>query len=274
MGWVVYDGEGAVRNAWFAEHLQKIAIDLSVELELVPDVEVIAKFTAEGPPDFALVRTMNPSLSRWLEDRGVLVINNALTSTIANDKWKTYCFCVENGIPVLPTVMAGMSGDFCEERVMKSVDGHGGSEVFLVRDKCGVQKIQSQFPGKKFILQELCTDVGHDMRAYVIGGEVVAAVLRTAKGGFRSNFSLGGDVKRMSITEVEKSVIDRLNALLSFGFVGVDFLRHHGRWVLNEIEDVVGSRMLYSCSEIDVALPYMKYAVDRARRFMGKEVVS
>ena len=265
-GWVVYDDEGAARNAWFAGHLQKTASDLRVELELVPDSEVVEKFSEGSPPDFVLVRTINPCLSRWLEDHGALVINNAATSMVANDKWKTYCFCMENGIPVMPTTVADRSCDFHGERVMKSVDGHGGSEVFLVKDRHGAREVQERFPGKTFILQELCTDAGCDMRAYVIGGEVVAAVLRTSKGGFRSNYSLGGDARCTSIEAAEKGVIARLNALLSFGFVGVDFIRHQGKWVLNEIEDVVGSRMLYSCSDIDIALPYMKYAMNCARR--------
>ena len=45
-----------------------------------------------------------------------------------------------------------------------------------------------------FVAQSLCDEPGVDMRVYVLGGEVLAAVRRTSRSDFRSNFKLGGDV--------------------------------------------------------------------------------
>ena len=53
--------------------------------------------------------------------------------------------------------------------------------------------------------------------------------------------------------------INKLREALDFDFVGVDFIRHDGRWVLNEIEDVVGTRMIYALTDIDAADKYIDY---------------
>jgi gamma-F420-2:alpha-L-glutamate ligase len=54
-------------------------------------------------------------------------------------------------------------------------------------------------------------------------------------------------------------MVAALQTKFAFDFVGVDFIRDEGKWILNEIEDVVGSRMLYKTANIDVADLYLKH---------------
>ena len=61
------------------------------------------------------------------------------------------------------------------------------------------------------------------------------------------------------------STINKLHTALDFDFVGVDFIRNGGRWVLNEIEDVVGTRMLYSLTDIDAADRYIEYILGKLK---------
>jgi len=60
-------------------------------------------------------------------------------------------------------------------------------------------------------------------------------------------------------------MVQILHANLHFDFVGVDFIRDGGAWILNEIEDSVGCRMLYKTSKIDVAKEYLRYVANRER---------
>jgi len=87
---------------------------------------------------------------------------------------------------------------------------------------------------------------------YVLAGEVALSVLRRSEKDFRSNFSLGGTASIVECTPYQKDIINKLYNSLSFDFVGIDFIFNDGEWILNEIEDVVGTRMIYNYTSIDI----------------------
>lgn len=256
-GWLIYDKEGAARNAWFIQRLQEegAAHGLQIALRVCQKDET---FVGELP-DFAIVRTVYPQLNERLEQKGVRVFNNAKTSALANDKWQTYLACKRWNIPVLHTAL------FAEHFpvVVKSVDGHGGAEVFWVNDKNEYQALVREMTerGKRFIVQTPCDIVGKDMRVYAVGGEIVAAVLRSSQTQFKSNFSLGGKVELAQADETQRRIVAQLYDKLHFDFVGVDFLPSSNGWLLNEMEDAAGARMLYACSDIDIAKVFIQRVV-------------
>ena len=94
---------------------------------------------------------------------------------------------------------------------------------------------------------------------YAIGGKVVASVLRRSENNFKSNFSLGGSVQLAQVDEKQKAIVKTLYEQLKFDYVGIDFLPTKSGWVLNEIEDSAGARMLYACSDIDIVRLYAEY---------------
>lgn len=254
-GWLIYDEEGAKRNEWFINRLIRSAEKQGVSLQL----KIFRdgwRLDLQPLPEIAVVRTINPALSKRLETLGVRCVNNAETSRVANDKWQTYLACKQWGIPVLDTWQYPSIDR--EERyplVLKATDGHGGKEVFWAEDREKLQKLSENLPlaEKKYILQTPCKTLGKDMRAYAIGGEIVACVLRESEKDFRSNFSLGGKVRAVEADETQKAIVKKLYEKLRFDYVGVDFLPDGKSWVLNEIEDSAGARMLYECTALDVA---------------------
>lgn len=144
------------------------------------------------------------------------------------------------------------------EVVVKSVSGHGGTEVFLVENQefdPRMLTIESDF-----VIQPLVGNKHQDLRVYVLGKEILACVLRTAKEGFKSNFSLGGNVELYQLTEEQEENINRITALFDFGLVGIDFIvADDGTLLFNEIEDVVGARMLYQCTDINLVKKYLSF---------------
>ena len=246
-GWLIYDSVGVKRNEWFINRLLLQAKSAGLHLQLrTTDEDLFAR----DLPDFALVRTIAPSLSKRLQDSGVRVFNNAKTAEIANDKYKTYQLCKALDLPVLETTDGADLGYPC---VVKSVDGHGGAEVFWADDEQAKARAVARLKDRAYIVQKPCKIIGRDMRVYAIGDRCVGAVLRRSDGDFRSNFSLGGKVEFCHADDSQKAIVRRLHESLQFDFVGVDFLPDGtGGWVVNEIEDCAGARMLYATSDLDI----------------------
>lgn len=260
-GLLFYDEVGAKRNEWFIARLIESARARGCELELIiTDSDDVKKY---DKPNFAIVRTINTSLTRNLEARHIPTFNNSRVSEVANHKYYSYALAVANNIPVMRTVPAKDGVTLPYPFVLKTVDGHGGSEVFMVENEQKYKELLSLFKDRTLIAQELSSEPGVDMRVYVLGGKVLAAVKRTSKSDFRSNFSLGGEVELVDVPKNVKRWVDTFSLLLCPDFVGIDFIRHDGEWVFNEIEDVVGTRMLYSLTDIDAADEYIAYVLSK-----------
>lgn len=277
-GWIVYDIRQYEKNRWFADRLAQCLSETS-EVKLVL-VEKLQFGTANGTgfwaldgerieaPDYAVVRTIFPLLSSALEASGCRVFNSSEVSEICNDKRYTYQCLSGAGIPVLDTV-------FCDRRffdaenagsfigfpmVLKSASGHGGTEVFLIDDVDALKSAVRELPDDRFLIQKVCPSVGKDVRVYVLGGRILAAALRSSD-NFKSNFSLGGRASKYSMNENEEKLVYQVLNKLPFDpdFVGIDFLVDRDEWYFNEIEDVVGTRMLYECFDMDAAKIYAEY---------------
>ena len=269
-GILFYDEAGAQRNAWFIDRMISVAESLGSELKLavIRDTES-ALMHLDPLPDYAIVRTILPQLNEALEKRRIPTFNNAKTARIANSKWLTYLYARALYIPVMDTERVRTHEDISKiksyPRVVKTVDGHGGSEVFLVKNAIECKELLALHPQKEFVSQELSSEPGVDMRVYVLGGEILAAVKRTSSSDFRSNFSLGGTADLTSVDEKVEGYVSRVAKDLGCDLVGIDFIRHNGEWVLNEIEDSVGTRMLYSLTDLDAAEIYTRYVIAKVQ---------
>jgi len=259
-GWLIYDEAGAARNEWFIgeclRYAKEYGLDLRLQIacgEACPDEEL---------PDFALVRTIAPTLSERLEKGGVRVFNNAEVSAVANDKWYTHQRALTLDLPVMETLLSSAcqeSSPFGYPVVVKKRDGHGGSEVYKADTEWEYRALWQGRNPADYVTQAICSELGMDMRVYLLGGEILGAVLRTSETDFRSNFSLGGKVECVPVPHEIQKMVQKLHKNLQTDFVGMDFIRHGGEWVLNEIEDVVGSRMLYKSAGLDVARAYIMH---------------
>lgn len=263
-GWIIYDRSGAARNQWFIKEclLNAERCGMCLSLKIVGG-EPITEF-----PDFALVRTINPLLSQDLDRAGVRLFNNAQVSVLANDKWETYVQAKRLGIKVMPTELSAYAQNaspFSYPVVVKSRDGHGGEEVYRMETAEEYRAFFRANDPNRYITQKLCSEVGKDLRVYVLGGEILAGVLRTSTVDFRSNYSLGGEVQLVPVPDEIQKTVKKLHEEYAFDFVGVDFIRDGSEWVLNEIEDVVGSRMLYKTANLDVARLYISHIASKIR---------
>ena len=206
--------------------------------------------------DIFINRSRYAQITYFLEEKGYTVYNNSLVAELGNDKLLAIRYMQARGIPVMKTYTTPPA---VYPFVAKSVDGHGGSEVFLVKDDAELKAALSALEGRKLIFQEFCDTPGLDKRVYIVGNKVVGCMLRRGNGDFRSNYSLGGSAEFSPLTPDEAEIVDKILAALDIGHAGIDLIYHNGRPVFNELEDVVGSRMLYRYTDIDVVKMFVEY---------------
>lgn len=265
-GWIIYDRLSYERNKWFADRLCEITsgrliITENMEFGINDGIYYRYERAEIQKPDFAVQRCIFPLLSQVLENDGVRVFNSSRVCDICNDKRKTHLFANTLGIPMLKTVFGDRKFLNIPRYpfVLKAAEGHGGGEVFFVENEkeleVGLDKIHSD----NILFQKPASDMGIDKRVYVLGGKILACVERRAKEGFKSNFSLGGEAVLKDITPMEEKIVNKVISALKPDFVGVDFVYGKGKPYLNEVEDIVGTRMLYTLTDMDAAALYGDY---------------
>ncbi len=279
-GWLIYDKEGAKRNTWFINEVIGYAkkrgavIKLMIVQKLVLSVSdggfcVIYENQKQEKPDFVLNRTIFPFLSRYFEKNGVDVFNCADVSEICNDKRKTHLYLMNKNIPMMETRFfdrrffeCGSSDEFypC---VVKPANGHGGNGVFIANNCGELNKIVKSYETDEFLLQKIASEKGSDLRVYIIANKITAAVIRKSETDFRSNFSLGGSVSLYSLSESEEKTVKSVMSHFDLAYVGIDFVFDNGEMKLNEIEDVVGARMLYKTCDIAAHELYVDYILNK-----------
>lgn len=287
IGWLIYSQKDIEKNKNYIQfYIEEGKLrNILIQLILAEDLEfgiqagqwyITCNKEAVNHPDFAICRTIYPLLNKQLELKGIPVFNNSFLAEICNDKAKTYQYVAQLGIPMVDSEFCKNSflrsklADIKIPTVVKAVAGHGGSQVFLIEpgDTTEVESytedIMKQLKGADAVIQPLTGSRHQDLRVYIIGNKIICAVLRTAKEGFKSNFSLGGEVRLYDLSIDEISLVNRIMNLFDIGMIGIDFIiGDQGELIFNEIEDVVGARMLYQCTDINLVGLYLDYIKSR-----------
>ena len=296
-GWMIYNIEDYNKNRKYFEMHKEKADKLGINLELKfmeqfsygvnSHSEYFIQYDKQDVelPQFVIGRMRNPLFTKQLELMGVDVYNNSFVAEICNDKAKTYQFLAGSGIDVIPSefvsadvldnkierLNASNENDVkkLDNKVIKSTSGHGGTEVYLA----------SNYPEEHFptdvVMQPFVKGENEDIRVYVLDNAIVGAVKRKATNGFKANFSLGGEASEYVLQQEESVLVDKIIAWFNkesykiektagLFYVGIDFIvDENGKWIFNEIEDVVGSRMLYKTSNIDIVDMYVRKLVSK-----------
>ena len=254
-GLIIYNQADKEKNTWFIEKCLKALNDDNFSLLYKEESEVLS-YVETNKIDFVINRSRNYGLLTVLEKRGIKCFNNSLTNQIANDKYGTYLFAKLFNFPCLETSLSKKYAiDF--PYVVKSVDGHGGQEVYLVKNEEDQQNLDLK-EDKKYIYQKFIPHV-YDVRLYILNHQLIGAVKRENYNDFRSNYSLGGEVSSYNPPHEMVDIAITISTLLHADYIGVDFIIKDNTFVLNEIEDPVGSRMLYQTSEVDIVSLFIDF---------------
>ncbi len=272
--WLVYERANVARNAFFIGKWEEAAQSrgVSIRLSLIEEMEygvrdgrAWMRHLGDIPlPHAAVMRLNDPLLSAQFETLGMPAFNNSHVSRILNDKRLTHqTLC--NIAPMMDTVY--LRGDetvapFPCPVVVKGVHGCGGREVFLANDDGEFRDALARIRPNPALCQPLSDTPGRDVRAYVLGKRIVRTMMRVSRGDFRSNVAQGGSGVPFTLGERETRLVMDIASMFDFGLVGVDFIFHQGKLLLNEIEDAVGTRMLYAAG-YDAVPDYLDFILGR-----------
>lgn len=262
-GVLIYDKSDAEYNKWFINKIISTGVEFNLDIEL-KITEEIGNIDDLNICDFAIVRNRKPEMSENLESKGIRCFNSSYVCKIGNDKWEMYKDFSVAGIPVMYT----QSSKLPFPCVVKPKHGHGGQNVFLVKNTDEYNNIlennniSNTDVQNDYIFQMPASEIGRDIRVYVVGDMILSAIERTASDGekdFRANFSLGGTAKEYALNDDELKIAAKVANHIKADFVGIDLIYNNGKPIVNEIEDAVGTRMLYASTDIDPVYEYVSW---------------
>jgi len=108
--------------------------------------------------------------------------------------------------------------------------------------------------------QKFIRHPGWDVRAFAIGGRIVAAMKRSSHGDWRTNVARGGSAEPMKLTAEQESLTLRAAEATGCPVAGVDLLSGpDGEWYVIEVNAVPGWRALAAATGVDVAKDVVRF---------------
>ena len=147
--------------------------------------------------------------------------------------------------------------------VMKLLQGTQGQGIVLAETKKAAESVMSAFRqlDADIMVQEFIKESsGTDIRAFVIGDRVVAAMQRIApEGEFRSNVHRGGQTNQVKLTDQEIHIAVKACSILGLSIAGVDLMRSDRGPLILEVNSSPGLQGIESCTQINIADKIFQY---------------
>ncbi|MCH9667999.1 MAG: 30S ribosomal protein S6--L-glutamate ligase [Actinomycetia bacterium] len=239
--------------------------------------EKLAPFDAVIPRIGASATFYGAAVVRQFEMMGTYCLNESVAITRSRDKLRSLQILARAGVG-LPVTAFASSTDATSDLinivggaplVVKLLESTQGKGVVLCETRSAAEAIIEAFRGLRanFLVQEYIKEAGGaDLRCFVIGNRVVAAMKRQGKAGeFRSNLHLGGSASLIRLTPEERATAVRAAQRMGLNVSGVDILRsHHGPVVL-EVNSSPGLEGIEEATGRDVAVLIIEFIENHAR---------
>lgn len=219
----------------------------------------------------ASVTFYGAAVVRQLEMMNVFVVNDSVAITRARDKLRSLQLLSKKGIG-LPTTGFAHSLDEIQDLIkmvggppliIKFLEGTQGVGVVLVESSKAARSVIEAFLGLKvnILVQEYIKEAaGADIRCFVVGGNVVAAMKRQAKSEeFRSNIHRGGIATEVEITDEERTMAIRAAHIIGLNVAGVDIVRSNRGPLIIEVNASPGLEGIEKATGKDVALSIIQF---------------
>ncbi|MDX1491451.1 MAG: 30S ribosomal protein S6--L-glutamate ligase [Pseudohongiellaceae bacterium] len=229
------------------------------------------EYDAVIPRIGASVTAYGCAVLRQFEVAGTYSVNESIAITRSRDKLRAHQLLARRGIgqPVTSYAhSADATSDLIDSvggaplvvKVMESTHGNG---VVLAETKKAAEALINAFRGLKadFLVQEFIKESGgSDIRCFVIGDKVVAAMQRTAASGeFRSNLHRGGSAQVVKLRPEERRLAVKTAKVMGLDVAGVDIIRsNHGPLVL-EVNSSPGLEGIENATGKDIAGAIIEY---------------
>jgi ribosomal protein S6--L-glutamate ligase len=238
----------------------------------------IAGYHAVIPRIGASVTRYGTAVLRQFELMGSYTPNSSDAILKARDKLRCHQLMASHGLGLPATVFGDNPDDTADllsllgppPHVIKLNEGTQGAGVMLTEKPSASRSVVETLRGlyANFLVQEFVAEAkGADLRCFVVGGKVVAAMKRQApKGDFRSNLHRGGSAKAVRATAAEQETAVRAARLLGLGVAGVDLIRSRRGPLILEVNASPGLEGIEAASGVDVAGEVLDYVSRGAKR--------
>jgi len=243
-----------------------------------PEARLASETTALERLDVVVVRTIpRGSLEQiifrvdalhLLEARGVRVFNPARALERTVDKYFTSGLMAQAGLPTPRTIVCETSrqaleafGELGGDVVVKPLFGSMGLGLVRIQDESLAYRVFKALELERavYYLQEMIPHAGRDLRAFVLGGRVLAAMERVAE-GWRTNLAQGARPRPARLTAEQEQLCLRAAEVVGADYAGVDLLPGaDGAPYLLEVNGIPGWQGLQTVSEVDIAGAIVTY---------------
>jgi RimK family alpha-L-glutamate ligase len=199
----------------------------------------------------------------WLEDRGIPVMNSPRAIERCVDKFYTSALLHEAGLATPETIVCeGVDDAIAAVRqmgdvIIKPLFGSMGHGMVRVSDPDTAFRVLRALDITRpvFYVQRVVEHDGSDVRAFVVGDRVVAAIeRRSTDGGWRTNVSRGGDAHALDLSPEWCEIALRAARAVSADYAGVDLLpATDGTIYALEVNGIPGWSGVQSTTSTDIA---------------------
>ncbi|MEL6440187.1 MAG: 30S ribosomal protein S6--L-glutamate ligase [Cyanobacteria bacterium J06621_8] len=202
---------------------------------------------------------------RQFEVMGVFSANESQAISRSRDKLRCMQILAREGVGLPVTGFAHATQDIDglietvggAPLVIKLLEGTQGIGVVLAETHQAAKSVIEAFRGldANILVQEYIKEAGGaDLRCFVVGGKVVAAMKRQgAKGEFRSNLHRGGSAEAIKLSVEERVTAVKAAKAMGLNVAGVDLLRSNHGPVVMEVNSSPGLEGIEKATKINVA---------------------
>ncbi len=177
------------------------------------------------------------SVVRQFEMQGVYSTASSLAINRTRDKLRATQLLARAGVGIPKTVFARETADLDDvitqaggvPLIIKVARGTHGKGVVLAETQKAAEAVMQAFyvEGVNFLVQEFVKEsAGTDIRAFVVGGKVVASMKRQSlDDDFRSNLHQGGEGSSIKLTDEERKTAQKAAKAMGLPICGVDMMR-------------------------------------------------
>ncbi|GAC1391215.1 MAG: 30S ribosomal protein S6--L-glutamate ligase [Candidatus Saccharimonadales bacterium] len=234
------------------------------------DIDVIIPRIAAGLTKYGT------AVVRQFEMQGVFSTSSSIAIARSRDKLRSVQILARAGVDIPKTVFSRESSeveDTIEQAggtplIIKVARGTHGNGVVLAETKKAAQAVMQAFyvEGVNFVVQEFIQEsAGTDIRAFVVGGKVIASMKRQSlDDDFRSNLHQGGEGTSIKLTDEERKTAQKAAKAMGLPICGVDMMRSDRGPLVLEVNSSPGFG-IEKVTNRNVAAKILDYVEQNAR---------
>lgn len=225
----------------------------------------------------ASVTSYGAAIIRQFEMMGVYSSVSSLALVRSRDKLRSYQLLSRAKVGIPKSVFARRTQDAASivemlggaPLIVKLLEGKMGKGVVLAETRKAAKSVIEAFYSisAEFLVQEFIEEAhGADVRALIVGGEIVGAMMRQGEEGeFRSNLHRGGKALPVELSKKEHNLALKAASTMGLQIAGVDIIRSKRGPLILEINSSPGLEGIEKATKLDIAGSVIDFVVTRAQ---------